>query len=223
MNRKTTKQTLGTNMYGGLPHLGTTDALYHQNLLMDLSAQTFTPTSIIKLDASKCYDRIYPNLSNISLQHIDAHPHIATVYWQTTKEMIHHINTAYGILPPHYVATNDGLYSGVGQGNSASGISWIAVKTLILKVMKQQHIIGKRYTYTHKNISHESLVVGYIDDNNILSTHYNLSKHTIYKDIKNIFLSWKDCLETTGGQLNNSKTNIYAWKWTLTKKTKCKK
>ena len=112
-------------MYGRRPHLSTTDALYHQKILYDISAQTFHPTSLINIDASKCFDKIYPNLENIYLHHIGVHPHLSTVFSNTTKHMSHTIKKSYGIIPQNIISPTDKLFRGLGQGNADTGISWL--------------------------------------------------------------------------------------------------
>ena len=112
-------------MYGGFPQLSTLDALMHQNLTFDIQQQTFTTSSLINLDASKFFDRIYPDLENISLQILGIHKHIVTIFAETSINTHHQIKTNYGIFPGSFMSPPQKMYSGLGQGNEEEGVSWL--------------------------------------------------------------------------------------------------
>ena len=53
----------------------------------------------------------------------------------------------------------------------------------MLKEIKQQGIIGQQYNDHTKYINHSSIIIGYIDDNNLVSTHKNKSNLDMYENI----------------------------------------
>lgn len=215
MKRKPTITTFGREMYGGRPHFSTHDALMHQNLAFNIIQQTFKKGSLINLDASKCFDKIYPKFSNISLQRIGVHPNISLVFSKTTKNMQHQINTAYGTLPLTLQDPNNKIFSGVGQGNSDAGVTWLASERIILNAFQQHFHPGQIFSDPQNQIHHKSSVIAFVDNNNIISTNLTKSTKQIFNDINRKCIHWKQYLETMGGIINDDKTHIYAWKWTL--------
>ena len=213
MHRQSTIRSLGSDMYGGRPQLSELYALMHQNLTFDWKKLTVAPSSLINLDASKCFDRIYPNLANIALQRIGIHPNIATIFSETAIKMKHQIKTVHGLFPTCFMAPSDKIYSGVGQGNAAAGISWLSIESILLKAYtthpNTSHIIND----PSGKVQHTSAVIGFVDDNNILSTYTTKNKIIIHDDIKQKLLLWSQYLEASCGIINHKKTHVYSWRW----------
>lgn len=61
---------LGDDMHGGLNNHSAQTAILTQQLTCNVSQQYRTPCSILVLDDSKCFDRIFPNIVSITLQRI---------------------------------------------------------------------------------------------------------------------------------------------------------
>ena len=68
MNSKTGKSIIGTNMHGGIKKRSTTDAIITQILLLDIANYFKYPTTIMSMDAEKCFDRIPPHIANIAMR-----------------------------------------------------------------------------------------------------------------------------------------------------------
>lgn len=135
MRRNYSNSALGGDMYGGRPKMSTHNSLMSQTLSYDIQSQLLKTGTLINIDASKCFDKIYPNLANIALQRIGIHPSLAILFSETSKKMTHQITTHQGVMPPTLTAPDNSCYSGVGQGNAASGIAWLALESLILKAL----------------------------------------------------------------------------------------
>ena len=86
MRCKYTRTELGTDMYGGRPKKSTHDDLMSQTLSYDIQSQSLKSGTLINIDTSKCFDKIYPNLENIALQRIGIHPSLAIMCSETSEK-----------------------------------------------------------------------------------------------------------------------------------------
>lgn len=133
MRLKSTNKILGDDMHGGRPKRSTTDALMTKTLLTDLAIQQQKAATIINLDASKFFDRIYPHVGNIGLRRLGAPKNLCISVNRTQRMMEHRVRTAYGISEKSIQARNEESWSGVGQGSGASSPMWIANQSIMLK------------------------------------------------------------------------------------------
>ena len=72
MNIGEDNNTLGDQMHRGRAHRTTTDALVTQQLVNDISKQTLTSITVMNLDATKCYDRIFPAFATLTMARMGA-------------------------------------------------------------------------------------------------------------------------------------------------------
>lgn len=138
MHQKQTIKTLGSDMFGGRQNFSTHDALMCQELTFNLQAHILKQGTIINLDDSKCFNKIYPNLENIALRNIGVHPNVETIFTENDNNMSHKISTHNGVIPPTLRADHHQNFSGIGQGNSAAGISWMATDSIIISAFQDQ-------------------------------------------------------------------------------------
>ena len=207
---KTSQHDLGLDMYGIRPQMSTHDALMHQCLQLDITQQMHSKASLVNLDATKCFDNIFPNLANIALQILGIHEKITTLFAKTARTMCHRIKTAYGVSKTVLRAPKHTLWSGVGQGNAAAGPSWIAVEKIILKAWGKYHPMVRRMN------PGKTIIIAYVDDNNIFSPHeMQSSTSQIQQKTIEKYETWSQLLEVTGGKLNDNKSHIYMWRWTV--------
>ena len=114
----TTSNIIGPNTYGSLKNRSKNDSLLQQNFTLKIINKLKQPSRIISLDSSKFYDRIYPNLSSITMQRLGLHKKISIILSQTLIHTQHRIKTSYG-LSTNYIQNNTNqIASGVGKGNS---------------------------------------------------------------------------------------------------------
>lgn len=202
---KEIQKGLGTDMYGFHPNNSTQYDLFHQNMTLDIHQQQYNKVTLLNLDASKFFDRIFTNIANISLQGIGVNKKITTIFSKKAHTMTHRINTSYGISHTNISAPNNKLWSGVDQVNAAADPRWISIERIILSAWNTFIPPEIVYNPTYSR-PHASNVIAYVDDNNILSSY---PKSTPQQQIKqktfHKYHTWKKLLETTGGELNETK------------------
>ena len=163
---------LGDDMHGGGKNHSDHEALLTQQVTCNVSQQYRIPCSILTLDASKCFDKIYPNIGSIALWRVGAPSSMCNCLMRTITTMSHRVRTAYGVLELAISQPCNTLWSGVGQGSGASGPIWLAIESIMIKALQQ----------TSGGISVQSVdgchhfradVLSYIDDNNIITTYKN--------------------------------------------------
>ena len=203
---------IGPNTYGGLRNRSTNDDLMQQNFTLQIINTLKQPSRIISLDSSKFYDRIYPNLSSITMKRLGLHNNISIILARTLIHTQHSIKTSYGLRNNYIQNNTNQIAAGVGQGNSSTGPSWLSVASLILDTYRHK-ITDTIITSPDYINSNNSAIIGYIDDNNIIKTYHKTTTfETITNDTKNIFHHWKNLLEQKGGIINVKKSKLYVWK-----------
>ena len=73
------------------------DALITQQLVNDISRQTLEPIKVMNLDATKCYDRIFPAFTTLTMARMGAPIKIGETISKTTQQMQHKVMTGHGI------------------------------------------------------------------------------------------------------------------------------
>ena len=135
MMSEATNTILGEMMHGGLIQKTTHDTLLTQALMVDYRKHKWWKSSLLRMDAYKFYDRIFPNISNIALRRIGVHPKISSVYTQTLNRMHHRVLTAYGVSRSYQYPRLDQIWSGSVQGNASEGPTWLALEIIMIKSM----------------------------------------------------------------------------------------
>ena len=206
---------LGEDMYGGRHKIASHYALMSQTLTYDIHSQMRLAGSLINIDARKFFDKIYPNFANIELQRLNIHPSIAKVFSETSLKMKHQISTSQGVMPPQIQAKDNDVFSGVGKGNEVSGISWLAMESIILKALEIFCSPGEFLHDPTNQFKNWSQVIAFVDDNNLISSYPHKNYSTIFKDIIKKFTYWQDALQGTVGIINQEKMSVYSWKWSI--------
>ena len=86
---------LGTQMHGGRRNKGTSDALLTQRLAYDISQQSHIPMVTLNLDATKCYDRIFPNFATLTLGRLGVPLEFGATIAETLKNKTQSKNRSY--------------------------------------------------------------------------------------------------------------------------------
>ena len=126
INNAIQKNIISHDLHGGLPKRSTHDALLSQQIIIDITNQSNQSGTLLNVDASKCFDRIYGNMENISLQRIGLHELTGNTISTATKNTQHHVRTSYGDSNNYFQSPDNNIWSGVGKGNAAAGPRWLA-------------------------------------------------------------------------------------------------
>ena len=214
---------LGNQMHGGRRGHSTTTAIAIQTLTNDIAKQEGSCFVSMNLDATKCYDRIFPNLGGIALNRLGLARNFSICMAKTLKGMSHQIRTVYGVSNKSFRQAPHELWSGVGQGSAAAGPMWISQEAAMLSYYDTVTSGAEFHSIDKKN-QYKVQTIGYIDDNNLL---IKFKAGTNDKDISchasHALQAWNDVLSMTGGQLSETKCKFHAVRWTPKKgRNKCK-
>ena len=137
---------------------------------------------LLNLDATKCYDRIFPNFGAITLARLGLPQSFGIAIAKTIKSMTHRVLTAYGVSPNCIKQTSQELWSGIGQGSAAAGPIWISQEAVMISYystvssgFSTQSPDGREQFQAH--------TIGYIDDNNLLLNYTDPNEEKITSNI----------------------------------------
>lgn len=183
--------------------------------MIDVLEMKHMATSIISLDASKCYDRIYSNIGGLELRILNASHEMCITVAKTAQHTKHRVRTVYGMSPKCIQAPTDEIWSGLGQGSGASCPSWLAIQYVLMR-SHRHYCPGTMLTDPTGQLSFTMQVISYIDDNNMIYCHEeHETQENIQNKLSHTYNKWSQLLRTTGGQLNDKKCTVQNWSWTL--------
>ena len=90
-------------------------------------------------DAMACFDRMIPSQCMTLGRRIGVQEGPVRLHLKISKRMKHHIKTAYGISPGHFVTSFFLLILGMMQGSAAVGAFWALSSSLLLAILQQHH------------------------------------------------------------------------------------
>ena len=206
---------LGNDMHGGRQKRTAQQALLTQQLTFNISRQKRLQYSVINLDATKCFDRIYPNLAVITMTKIGSPKGMIVSLAKTLNGMQHRIRTAHGLSTNTISAPHSELWSGVGQGGGASIPIWLSMELPMLESLKK---FSKGIELSDPTMQHtfRAMAIGFIDDNNIIITYPQKVTHQEQQvQLNDTYRAWNGLLMATGGELSHDKcsTSCWDWKW----------
>ena len=108
---------LGHDMHGGRKNHSAHNAFLTQQLPYNIIQQERRPGVMLNLDASNCFDKIYPNLAVPALVRIGAPRNLCLSLLKKLKHMSHKVLTSHGLSKNQIQQKNGLLWSGVGQGS----------------------------------------------------------------------------------------------------------
>lgn len=124
---------LQDQMYGGLQNKSTHLALSHQTLINDATILQKSSAYITQLDAANFYDQMAANLSPITLTRLGAPKTIGQQLARNSILTKHKVITEDGTSVNSIKCTTSVPWSGIGQGNSAAGATWISIESPMIK------------------------------------------------------------------------------------------
>ena len=184
------------------------DPALTDTLQADLSCLQRTPLIRFNNDASSCYDRIPPNLSNLCLRSFGMPKNVASIQGAMLQGARYHTRTSLGVSDAHYSHTPENPVFGTGQGSAGSPCAWGKIASRALD-LHAQHNHGANYRDPLDHHQVKINMMGYVDDNNITVSSgplspSNTTESLIHKAQQDAQL-WHDILHATGGALNLGK------------------
>ena len=216
--------------YGSIPGRNAIEAMKLLQLFYENHRLLKRDMAIVFNDADGCYDRIRPNMVDLTMRRLGLPKSIATAHTDAQIHMRHHIKTANGISRDHIqwapqpdtemqpITTKDGTkyvgnIGGLGQGGGGGPVGWLSIIIVIIEAYKQLathaslHDPMGRLTFT-------LYVLSYVDDNSLLmSLNKTQTIEDILELVKRNLDTWKTLLQLTGGDLSLGKCTFSLMKW----------
>ena len=179
-------------------------------------------------DADGCYDRITPNMCDITMQRTGCPRGIANCHTRVQKNMVHQVRIAAGISlgsisfatkhnlirdPEGHIRRIEGPTGGIGQGGGGGPMAWISVILVMLLAYRDlcqgvvmKDCLGLIYYTLH--------VISYVDDNTLLrSFPLGTTLNDALERMTENFGTWHRLLQVTGGDLCLEKCELSAMIW----------
>ena len=210
------KQLIPKEQFGSVPGTLSTSALLLKVLSFDLIRITRSQATVFNNDATACYDRVLPTLSQICCQRLGLSHIAATFKLLFLREAEYHVKTQHGISDTFFTNALQEIY-GVLQGSGAAPAIWLAVTIVLIAAYKELYpdpaIPNPLATFDI-----QKLIDAFVDDTDLwdILFHQLLTDTQCLRRMQARAQSWEKLLFLTGGQLNLSKCFWYyiSWKWT---------
>jgi len=215
LKHKSTAKILQNQMYGGIQQRSSHLAIINQLLINDYIISTKSSAYITKYDAANCFDRMIPNLTSIALTRLGSPHEIGIQLAINSLHTTHRITSKHGLSTYKITRPPSTMWSGIGQGNSVAGPSWLALETSKISTYDDTNtqLIARDPTDINK---YSSSIIAYIDDNNtskIFPSH--TTTEAIIQNNNENSIRWENILKSSGGKLSHDKcsTQIIQWAW----------
>ena len=152
------------DMYGGCRCRSTHQALLLQCVIESHNRITNTPSMVISLDASKCFDRVPHSLIQNALCRFGLDQQCAVAIRDILHHTSHRVSTDGITSAQSLKALDHEHWSGVGQGSGAARAIWCFISSIMEKIANNylKPIYIKSITHTESKL----LLISFIDDVN---------------------------------------------------------
>ena len=230
MQHMVTNGLIPNETFGSIPGRNAAETMKLLQLFYENHRILKKDMAIVFNDADGCYDRIRPNMVDITMRRLGLPRSIAAAHTDAQVKMRHHIKTANGISPEilQWAPTpNDtiqcmkhngikrytGNIGGLGQGGGGGPVGWLSILIVLLDAY---HSLATSATLTDPIglLSFSIYVLSYVDDNSLItSLPTTMPMHKIVELVQKNFEHWKHLLQITGGDLSLGKCTFSLMKW----------
>jgi hypothetical protein len=216
--------------YGSIPGRNATEAMKLLQLFYENHRLLKRDMAIVFNDADGCYDRIRPNMVDITMRRLGLPKPIANAHTDAQIQMRHHIKTANGISHNHIqwapqpekemqeITTNEGNkhvgnIGGLGQGGGGGPVGWLSIILVMIEAYKQLATHASLHDPMGR-LTFSLYILSYVDDNSLLmSLEKEMTINSITNLVKRNLDTWKTLLQLTGGDLSLEKCTFSLMKW----------
>lgn len=190
--------------YGSRRTCSASDATFFQAFFHDHLALTRRNAIAFNNDATACFNRLLPNLSNLILQCTGLPTNLAKIHAKVLTTAKYHIKTALGVSEDSYQHTEDSPVYGTGQGATHLPIIW-ATTSSILYNLHRTHSHG---AFVHNGLTEDKFsVIGFVDDTNNFTTAQDIPM--LFCKAQEDAQWWANLLHASGAQIHNFKSFYY--------------
>jgi hypothetical protein len=141
------------------------DPAFIEVLQYDYASLTRWPELKFSNDATSCYDRIIPSISNVIAQSMGLHKNIAEIHGSMLEQAVYRIKTQLGISQGSSSHTEEWPVFGTGQGSCASPPFWLLNGSAYLSIY-QSCCYGAIYSNMDGTLETKVGMTSFVDDNN---------------------------------------------------------
>jgi Reverse transcriptase (RNA-dependent DNA polymerase) len=212
-------QSIAPEQYGSRKNKSAILHATNKQVLFDIVRQQKSNAALMVLDAKSCYDRISIPIAALSLQRLGVTQPTIQVMFNTLSQMRHYIRTKFGDSDSFYQESSQ-KFHGIGQGNGAGPMIWVAVSSPLLMRL---HAQGHGITIRSANTDFHFTSFTFVDDNDLIQTITDIIDTT--SEAQASLDMWATDLRTSGGALAPDKCSwcsiVHQWekdKWRLLSK-----
>ena len=197
-------QVLNPGCYGSRSNRQASDPTYIEVLQYDYASLTRWPEIKFNNDATSCYDRIIPSISNVIARSMGLHSNIANIHGHMLEQAEYRIKTQLGISSGFYIHSLEHPVFGTGQGSCASPTIWMLNCSKYFDIY-DSHCYGSKYINMAGTEELKLGMTGFVDDsgNNVNCQPEEI--HTLSAKATHDAQLWNDILWSSGGALEHSK------------------
>jgi hypothetical protein len=187
--------------YGSRANRQAVDPSFIEVLQYDYASLTWWPEIKFSNDATSCYDRIIPSVSNMIARSMGLHKNIAQLHCTMLEQAIYRIKTQLGISNSH---TDEWPVFGTGQGSCASPPCWLPNCSAYFYIYESKCYGAKN---SNMDATQETKVgmLGFVDDNNCNINCQPDQEDELCSRAEHDAQLWNDILWASGGALEHSK------------------
>jgi hypothetical protein len=174
-------------------------------LQYDYAALTRWPSIKFNNNATLCYDRIIPSVSNVTPRSMGRlHKNIAQIHGDMLEQAVYHIKTQLGISNGSYSHSDVHPVYGTGQGSCASPPFWLLNCS---KYFDLYDILccGAKYIDMAAERLLKMGLDGYVDDNGCNVNSLPFDKESLVERARHDAQLWSNILWSSSGALEHSK------------------
>ncbi len=202
------KRSLNRGTYGSRANRQASDPTLIEVLQYDYAALTRWPSIKFNNDATSCYDRIIPSVSNIIARSMGLHRNIAQIHGDMLVSAVYRIKTQLGISTGSYSSTEDSPVYGTGQGSCASPPFWLLNCSKYFDIY-DKYCFGARYYDMNGERVLTMGMDGYVDDNGLNANSKPSEEHKLVERATHDAQLWSDILWSSGGALEHPKCSYH--------------
>jgi hypothetical protein len=197
-------QSLNLGMYGSRANRQAVDPTFIEVLQYDYASLTWWLEIKFSNNATSCYDRIIPSISNVIARSMGLHKNIAKLHSTMLEEAIYRIKTQLGISSASYSHTDEWPVFGTGQGSCASPHFWLLNCSAYFYISESK-CYGAKYSNMDGTQETKVGMTGFVDDNNCNINCQPDQEDELCTRAEHDAQLWNDILWASGGALEHSK------------------
>ena len=196
--------SINPGMYGSRANRQASDPTFIEVLQYDYAALTRWPAIKFNNDATSCYDRIIPSISNVIARSMGLHKNIAQIHGDMLASAVYRIKTQLGVSLGSYSYSVDSPVFGTGQGSCASPPFWLLNCSKYFDIYDES-CFGSTYLDLNGQCPLELGLDGFVDDNSCNANCTPDEEHDLVAKATHDAQLWSDILWSSGGALEHSK------------------